>query len=246
MAERGRVRRRRRGDDGAPGRRRPVGDVDAIAIQQLRRRRTTGEAAHAAARPVEGPQRARRRGARLHERRRAAPAHPPERAHPRHLHRRPATSPTSCRARRRRRGTCARRTVKQPQAAQGAGPRLPRGRRRGGRLHDGARVGTDPPTPTWSTTGRSFGPTSPTASGSAARVPTRRASAGRRQHRHGQRQLPRAVDPPDDPGRPRATSSIHTPEFAPLRPGRRRRPGGARRGQGHGDDRRRPVDRAPS
>jgi hypothetical protein len=42
------------------------------------------------------PQRARRRGARLHERRRAAPAHRAPRAGPRHLHRRRATSPTSC------------------------------------------------------------------------------------------------------------------------------------------------------
>ena len=51
-----------------------------------------------------------------------------------------------------------------------------------------------------------------------ARSPTRDAvGAGRGQHRHGQRQLPRAVDPPDDRGGARPDVSIHTPEFAELR-----------------------------
>ena len=42
-------------------------------------------------------------------------------------------------------------------------------------------------------------------------------AAGGRQHRHGQRQLPGAVDPPDDRGRRPPGVPIHTPEFAALR-----------------------------
>ena len=42
-------------------------------------------------------------------------------------------------------------------------------------------------------------------------------------------------------GRRPAGISIHTPEFTRLRPGRGRRPGRARRRQGHGHDRRRPL-----
>ena len=68
----------------------PAGmDLATIAAIAIQRVDVTyhGKAAHAAAAPQKGLQRARRGGARLHERGRAAPAHPARRAHPRHLHR---------------------------------------------------------------------------------------------------------------------------------------------------------------
>ena len=83
--------------------------------------------------------------------------------------------------------------------------------------------------------------------GRTVRRPGQRRPAGGRQHRHGQHQLPRALDPPDDQGRRRRRADPH-PGVRRVGEVSRRRPGGARRGQGDGDDDRRPVDvgRPPS
>ena len=193
--------------------------MDAIAIQQLVAT-TTGKAAHAAAAPRDGPQRARRRRARLHERGRAAPAHPARRAHPRHLHRGAATSPTSCRrdagddwyVRSRDDRVAASRSRQRVLACLEAGAD-------GGGLHDGASSGTTRPTPTWSTTSPMVDALRRQRSaGSAARGRSRDdRAARRRQHRHGQRQLPRAVDPPDDRGRRRRRADPH-PGLRRVRP----------------------------
>ena len=63
---------------------------------------------------------------------------------------------------------------------------------------------------------------------------------GRRLHRHGQRELRRAVDPPDDRGGAAAHLDPH-PRVRRLRPRRRGRPGRDRRGRGPGHDDRRPL-----
>ena len=84
MARKGAFDGRRRGDDGAPRRRRP--DRDGLHRHPGAARAVPRQGGARRGCTVGGPQRARRRGARLHEHRRAAPAHPAHRAHPRHLH----------------------------------------------------------------------------------------------------------------------------------------------------------------
>ena len=198
----------------------PAGDdlptLNAIAIQQLVVD-VPRQAAHAAAAPAPGPQRARRRRARLRERRRAAPAHPARRAHPRHLHRRRATSPTSC-----PRHAAAQWYVRSATVAgleplkarvlacleagaEAAGctmdVRLARpALRRHGRQRPAARA---------------LRRATPTALGRPFAEPA--AAARRRQHRHGQRQPRRAVDPPDDRG-VAARASRSTPRSSPSTP----------------------------
>ena len=123
MAAPGRVRRARRGDDGAPGRRRPARHATASPSSG-----STVEY-HGRGRPRRGgaaprPQRARRRRARLHERGRPPPAHPPRRSGCTASSPTPASKPNIVPARRRRgAGTCGRRDLAALAAAQGPGAR---------------------------------------------------------------------------------------------------------------------------
>ena len=149
--------------------------------------------------PARGPQRPRRRRARLPQRRRAAAAHPPRRADPRGVPRGGGQAEHRPRPRRHRvDGALAQH--RHPRAAEGAGRRVPRGGgdRRGlrgrhrvevGRLRRHARQRGD---------GRPLRRQRGRARPDRRRA--RREAAGRGQHRHGQRELPRAVDPPDDRG----------------------------------------------
>ena len=195
--------------------------------------------------PVEGPQRARRRRARLHERRRAAPAHPARRAHPRHLHRRRRQAEHRARRAPRRSGTSGRRTLARLEPLEGARPRrASRPAPTRGRLHDGRTSGRTRPTPTCVDNGPIVRPVrAPTPSALGRDVARSRGATRRRgrQHRHGQRQLPRAVDPPDDQGVAAERVDPHPGVRRATPAARRGRPGRARRGQGHGHDGRRPL-----
>ena len=203
-----RIRRRRRGDDGAPGRRRPdrdghhrVAGVARAVPRQGRPRRC---------RAVGRAQRARRRRARLHEHRGDAPAHPADRADPRHLHQ--GRRQGQHRAGGDRDGMVRAigddRVVATVEGAR-ASPRSrvrrsacsctidhrvawPHLRRHDRQRADGRRVR------------QQRGPGRPQRGRSRGRWAPRR-----RQHRHGQRQLPRAVDPPDDQGRRRRRGDPH-------------------------------------
>ena len=202
-----------------------------------------GEAAHAAAVPAPGPQRPRRRRARLHERRRAAPAHPARRADPRHLHRRPATSRTSCPTTPRADWYVRSPTLPALEPLKERVLACLRGGRRRRRLRDGASTGATPRTPTCSTTGHGRAATAPTPPALGRIVGRRR----RRRRVVGSTDMGNVsylvpsihpmikVAPPD--------VSIHSPEFAGYAGG----PDGDRAvldgAKAHGHDGRRPVAR---
>ena len=124
--------------------------MDVIAVQELtadlhRRGRPRRGL------PAPGPQRPRRRGARLHQRGRAAPAHPAQRADPRDLHAGgdkpnivPGPGRTEWMVRSREHPLAA--------APQGPGGGLPRGGGRRRRLRGRAPLEATSPTPTCSTT----------------------------------------------------------------------------------------------
>ncbi len=190
--------------------------MDAIAVQTLDVALRRVAAAHAAAAPWEG------RNAldaavlgymdvaalRQHIR-------PDERVHG-DLHRGRRQAQHRAPSARRWSGTCARPRSATPAAAEGAGARLPRGGRAALRVHDDPRVGRTSPTPTCSTTAR-WSPSyvaNAAALGRHGRRPGGGRTPRRRFHRHGQRQLPGAVDPPDDPGRRRPACRSTPPDFA--------------------------------
>ena len=199
----------------------PAGDdlarMDVIAVQELTAT-YTGVAAHAAAFPHRGPQRARRRRARLPERGRAPAAHPARRAHPRRVpggggeaEHRPGPG------RHRVDGALAQHLEPGPARRHGW-----RRASRPGATAAGCEVSIDVEAGRVRRHARQRGPWSSSYVANAAalgrtvhRAPGRR--GGGRQHRHGQRQLPGAVDPPDDrrgavgPADPHARSSPSTP-----------------------------------
>ena len=123
----GRLRRRRRRADGPPRRRRPAGDGRRSPSTQVHVT-YTGRGGARRGVPAPGPQRPRRRRARLRQRGGAAPAHRAGRAHPRHHHRGRRQAQHRARLRPAAEWIVRSPTAGGPRAAEGPVPRLPAGR----------------------------------------------------------------------------------------------------------------------